>query len=197
MRHIRIKKRRASDGTIGLKKIFEPFYEKFEDKKARKKMLKEEYNECEYLPHFRKRLHQSMMWERYDLKQEDEIDFHQKLFRSNETKLKTNLLRIPAPGFQNPIPYSESPKSRCNSTISEECFSSIREQLCEVVYFTLIWHRDRISLGEVRESNHWIRKHQWSKPHFVSVNQKKSNECCKRIKHRCKARRWGTSGWIR
>lgn len=84
LRFIRITKRRASDGAIGLKRYFDPFYDKFEEQKYRKKILKEEWADQDFIPVYRKQLHRSCIFERYDLKQEDEIDFHKKVFKKKD-----------------------------------------------------------------------------------------------------------------
>lgn len=54
LRYIRITKRRASDGAIGLKRYFDPFYDKFDEQKYRKKLLKEEWADLEVIPIYRK-----------------------------------------------------------------------------------------------------------------------------------------------
>ena len=38
--------------------------------------MKNEYVQSEKLPHFKKRLYHSMIWENYELKQPDEINYH-------------------------------------------------------------------------------------------------------------------------
>mmetsp|Transcript_20787 Transcript_20787/g.32024 ORF Transcript_20787/g.32024 Transcript_20787/m.32024 type:complete len:140 (-) Transcript_20787:1976-2395(-) len=81
MRYIRIPKRRSSDCAITLRKYFEYFYEPFETLKQRKKISKENYSTMDVLPQFRAKFHHSMVWEKYDLKQEDEVNLHQKIFR--------------------------------------------------------------------------------------------------------------------
>jgi len=75
-RYVRIPGRRSSEGTIGFKKVFEPLYEKIAIKIDRKKDLKEEYNHLSLIPALRRRLHVSCEWERYNLNQPDEINYH-------------------------------------------------------------------------------------------------------------------------
>ena len=60
LRYLRIKKRRASDGDIGITRIFDPLYEKFAEISTRKKLAKEEFAALGYIPHFKKRLMHSM-----------------------------------------------------------------------------------------------------------------------------------------
>lgn len=69
---------------MGLKKYFDPFYDHFEEQMARKKMLKEEWADMDFIPVYKKRLHRSNIFERFDLKQEDEMDYHQQVFKKKE-----------------------------------------------------------------------------------------------------------------
>ena len=78
LRYTRILKRRASEGQVNLHYQHEHLYEKFEDLKTRKKYLKEEYADEEFIPHTRNRLYHSMVWERYTFKVADEVDYNKK-----------------------------------------------------------------------------------------------------------------------
>lgn len=81
--HVRVLNKRASDGQIGLKfaSVFvsEPGYEAMEELKVRKRYLKDDMGELDHVPPLRDPLHHSMIWERYQLDVEDEVDQNAKV----------------------------------------------------------------------------------------------------------------------
>ena len=87
MRYIRIKTRRASDCVIGMRRQFDIFYEPLLTIKASKKFAKETYYKHPWVPHYANRLYHSMPNIRLNLKQADEVDNHQKVFKHGQNKI--------------------------------------------------------------------------------------------------------------
>ena len=81
--HIRALGRRASEGLIGFKHstIFpsEPKHEQIDDLKIRKRYMKDDLGELDHVPPLPEQLHHSMVWERYNLEVEDEVDQNAKV----------------------------------------------------------------------------------------------------------------------
>lgn len=90
MKYIRSMKRRASDGQIKIKRHYDPFYEKFKVMRARKKLEKELHANTNHLPQYAERMYHSCIWEKFELRQPDELDYHLKIFqmkRPTEAKM--------------------------------------------------------------------------------------------------------------
>ena len=83
-RYIRIKARRASDSAIGYRFYFHEEYEMFEECKIRKKFFIDRNFGFGFIPSFERKFHHSnpLHCEKFDLKTDDEINYHQKLFRN-------------------------------------------------------------------------------------------------------------------
>ena len=81
MKYIRSMKRRASDGQIKIKRHYDPFYESLKKIKTRKRLEKDMHAGSNHLPKYADRFFHSCIWEKFDFKTSDELDYHQAIFR--------------------------------------------------------------------------------------------------------------------